>query len=201
MDCSTPGFSVLHHLPELARTQVHWISDANQPSQSNCSFHFQSGLQSLWPAGQRGACISSTGFFKTETRDFQKLLWSLSAALCQLSQEREFWPGPVTFFALLHPAVALWALVGHPLSLNASAILSLAAAPLCPSWSVFWWLWQRGEQVVIWFFHHPLSWKLTCWNLILLWHPTSNFCPSLCLRFSYKSRIQRTVSVSPDKLL
>ena len=27
-DCSTPGFPVLHHLPELAQTHVHWIGDA-----------------------------------------------------------------------------------------------------------------------------------------------------------------------------
>ena len=32
MDCSTPGFPVLHHPPELAQTRVHWISDAIQPS-------------------------------------------------------------------------------------------------------------------------------------------------------------------------
>ena len=32
MDCSTPGFSVLHHLPEFAQTHVHWIGDAIQPS-------------------------------------------------------------------------------------------------------------------------------------------------------------------------
>ena len=32
MDCSTPGYSVLHHLPELTQTHVHWISDAIQPS-------------------------------------------------------------------------------------------------------------------------------------------------------------------------
>ena len=32
MDCSTPGFPVLHHPPELAQTHVHWISDAIQPS-------------------------------------------------------------------------------------------------------------------------------------------------------------------------
>ena len=32
VDCSTPGFSVLHHLPELAQTHVHWISDAIQPA-------------------------------------------------------------------------------------------------------------------------------------------------------------------------
>ena len=32
MDSSTPGFPVLHHLPELAQTHVHWVSDAIQPS-------------------------------------------------------------------------------------------------------------------------------------------------------------------------
>ena len=31
-DCSTPGFLVLHHLPEFAQTHVHWVSDAIQPS-------------------------------------------------------------------------------------------------------------------------------------------------------------------------
>ena len=30
--CSMPGFPVLHHLPELAQTHVHWVSDAIQPS-------------------------------------------------------------------------------------------------------------------------------------------------------------------------
>ena len=32
MDCSTPGFTVLHHLPELVQTHVHWVSGAIQPS-------------------------------------------------------------------------------------------------------------------------------------------------------------------------
>ena len=32
MDCSTPGFPVIHYLLEFAQTHVHWISDANQPS-------------------------------------------------------------------------------------------------------------------------------------------------------------------------
>ena len=31
MICSTPGFSVLHYLPEFAQTHVHWVSDAIQP--------------------------------------------------------------------------------------------------------------------------------------------------------------------------
>ena len=32
MNCSTPGFPVLHHLLELAQTHIHWVSDAIQPS-------------------------------------------------------------------------------------------------------------------------------------------------------------------------
>ena len=28
----TPGFPVFHHLPELAQTHVHWVTDAIQPS-------------------------------------------------------------------------------------------------------------------------------------------------------------------------
>ena len=28
MGCSTPGFLVLHYLPEFAQTHVHWVSDA-----------------------------------------------------------------------------------------------------------------------------------------------------------------------------
>ena len=32
MDCSTPGFPVLHHLLECAQTHVHWVGDAIPPS-------------------------------------------------------------------------------------------------------------------------------------------------------------------------
>ena len=32
MDGSMPGFTVLHHLPKLAQTHVHWVDDAIQPS-------------------------------------------------------------------------------------------------------------------------------------------------------------------------
>ena len=34
MDCSTPGFPVLHHPHEFAQNHVHWVSDAIQPSHS-----------------------------------------------------------------------------------------------------------------------------------------------------------------------
>ena len=32
MDCSMPGFPVLHYVLEFAQTHVHWIADAIQPS-------------------------------------------------------------------------------------------------------------------------------------------------------------------------
>ena len=32
MNCNTPGFPVLYHLPEFAQTHVHWVAEAMQPS-------------------------------------------------------------------------------------------------------------------------------------------------------------------------
>ena len=32
MDCTTPGLPVHHQLPEFTQTNVHWVSDAIQPS-------------------------------------------------------------------------------------------------------------------------------------------------------------------------
>ena len=31
-DCSTPGFPVLHYLPEFAQTNIYWVSDVIKPS-------------------------------------------------------------------------------------------------------------------------------------------------------------------------
>ena len=46
MDCSMPGFPVHHQLPELAQTQVHWVSDDTQPSHPLLS---PSPLPSIFP--------------------------------------------------------------------------------------------------------------------------------------------------------
>ena len=50
MDCSTPGFPVLHHLPELAQTHVLWVSDAIQSPQSAVTL-FSICLQSFPASG------------------------------------------------------------------------------------------------------------------------------------------------------
>ena len=62
MDCSTPSFPVLHYLPELAQTPVHWVGDAIQPSHPLSSplllpsifprirvFSSESALHIRWP--------------------------------------------------------------------------------------------------------------------------------------------------------
>ena len=48
MDCSMPGLPVLHHLPELAQTHVHLVSDAIL---CNHLFPFSSRLQSFPASG------------------------------------------------------------------------------------------------------------------------------------------------------
>ena len=62
MDCSTPGLSVHHQLPELAQTHVHGVGDAIQPSHHLSSpsplafnlsqhqvFSSESALHIRWP--------------------------------------------------------------------------------------------------------------------------------------------------------
>ena len=61
MDCSTPGFPVLHHFPKLAETCVLWVGDAIQPSHPPSSpsrafslsqhqiFSNESALHISWP--------------------------------------------------------------------------------------------------------------------------------------------------------
>ena len=62
MDYSTPGFPVLHYLPEFAQTHIHWVNDAIQPSHPllpasshalNLSYHQESHQKSVlrirWP--------------------------------------------------------------------------------------------------------------------------------------------------------
>ena len=56
MDCSKPGLSVHHQLPELIQIQVHWVGDAIQPSHPVSSifpsirvFSSESVLHIRWP--------------------------------------------------------------------------------------------------------------------------------------------------------
>ena len=50
MDCSTPGFPVLHYLPEFVQTHVHWAHDAIQPSHPLSSLCPLLLLPSIFPS-------------------------------------------------------------------------------------------------------------------------------------------------------
>ena len=82
MDCSTPGFPVLHHLLEFAQT--HWVSDAIQPSHPPSS-RSPSALTQSFPSsgsfqmsqlftwgGQSIGVSASVSFLPMNTQD-----WSL----------------------------------------------------------------------------------------------------------------------------
>ena len=65
MDCSTPGFPVLHHLPELAQTRVHRVSDAILPSHpllspSPPAFSLSQHQGQLFPSGGRSIGASAS---------------------------------------------------------------------------------------------------------------------------------------------
>ena len=68
-DCSKPGFPVLYHLPKLAQTYVHWVSDAIQPfhplsSPSSPAFNLSPALGSflmsrLFPSSDQSIGLSA----------------------------------------------------------------------------------------------------------------------------------------------
>ena len=70
-NCSTPGFPVLHHLPEFAQIHVHWVDDVIQP------FHLllsPSCLQSFLASGS----FPMSRFFAS---DAQSIVASASASV------------------------------------------------------------------------------------------------------------------------
>ena len=59
-DCSTPGLPVLHRLPEFTQTQVHWVSDAIQPSHP-----LSSPSPPAFNLSQHQGLFQRVGFFST----------------------------------------------------------------------------------------------------------------------------------------
>ena len=67
MDCSTPGFPVLHYILEFVQIHVHWVSNATQPSRplsshSPSAFNlFQSEFFLMsWPFASGGQSIGAS---------------------------------------------------------------------------------------------------------------------------------------------
>ena len=90
MDCSMPGFTVHHQLPELAQTHVRWVSNALQPS---CPLSSPSPLafnlsqhQSLFQWGSSSHQVAKVLELQFQHRSFQWMFRtdSKKAAICKL---------------------------------------------------------------------------------------------------------------------
>ena len=78
MDCSTPGFPVLHHLPELAQIHIHWVNDA---------IHY---LVSVSPFSSRLHSFPALGSFPMNGI-FASGSWSIRASASVLSMNIQDW--------------------------------------------------------------------------------------------------------------
>ena len=86
-DCSMPGSSVLHYLPEFTQIHIHWVSDAVQPSHpllldSPSAFNLSQN-QGLFPmsrffpsGGQSTGASASILVLPMNTQDWSPLGWT-----------------------------------------------------------------------------------------------------------------------------
>ena len=111
MDCSSPGFPVLHHLPEFLQTQAHWVDDAIQPSRPlpspsapalNLSQHqvFASGGQSIGASASASALLMNiqgwfpwgwTGLISSAVQGTLKSLLQCHSSKASILQRRDAW--------------------------------------------------------------------------------------------------------------
>ena len=103
MDCSMPGFLVLHYLPEFAQTHVHWVGDAIQtslplspPSPPALNFSQHQGLfqriGSLYQGGQNTR--DSVSVLPVNFQDWFPLVLSGSTSCCPRNSQ-ESSPAPL----------------------------------------------------------------------------------------------------------
>ena len=76
IDCSTPGFSVHHQLPEFTQTRVHWVSDTIKPchplsSPSSPAFHL-SQHQGLFQWVSSSHKVAKVLEFQPQHQSFQR---------------------------------------------------------------------------------------------------------------------------------
>ena len=103
IDCSMPGFPVLHYLLEFAQTRVHWVSDAIQPSHPLSSpsppalcisqhqvFSNESALQIRWWKYWNSSMSPSneySGLISFRIDRFDLLAWTLSSRNLKSSEK------------------------------------------------------------------------------------------------------------------
>ena len=150
MDCSTPGFPVLHHLPEIAQIQVHWVSYSILPSHalvvpfSSCLQPFsasQSFTMSQFFASSGQGIGASASVFLKNIQDWFPL--GLTGSITPRNSQESF-PTP-------------------PFKSTNSSVLSLPYGPTLTTIRDYW----KNHGLTIWTFIGPLSlaWPGQSWLL------------------------------------
>ena len=108
MDCSKPGFLVLHHLLELAHTHVDWVSDAIQPSRplsspSPPAFNLSQHLSQVF-SNESSLCIR------------WPVYWSFNCSISPSSEYSGLISFKIDWFDFLAVQGTLKGLVQHPSS-------------------------------------------------------------------------------------
>ena len=103
MNCSMPGFPVLHYLPEFVQTHVRWASDAIQPSHSLLP---PSPLSSIFPSIRVFSNESALGIRWPK-------YWSLSFSICPSSEYSRLISFKIDWFDLLAIQRTLKSLLQH----------------------------------------------------------------------------------------
>jgi len=141
MDCSTPGFPVLHHLPEFAQTHVHWVGDVIQPFRDKLA-----SLSFTWSAAVTSKCPPRLCLWlsKEQVKLFPQEF--LMASNCLLNQIqilnlafRSPRPSSSLFFQFFPPSIS-YNLCCHQISqcfLNTTLLLMLYSINLDALMSLF----------------------------------------------------------------
>ena len=194
MDCSTPGFPVLHQLLELTQIHVHWVGDTIQPAHplsapsppvfSLCSirvFSNESVLRIMWPkywsfsfsispSNEYSGLIS----FRMNWLDCLAVQGTLKNLLQHYSSKASILRGSAFFIIeLSHPymttgktiALTRWTFVGKVLSLLFNILSKLVIAFLPRSRSLLI-SWLQSPSVVI---LEPKKIVCHCFPIYLPW--------------------------------
>ena len=118
MDCSMPGFSVHHQLPELAQTHVHQVGDAIQPSHPlssssppalNLSQHQVFQISQLFASGgQSIGASASASVLPMNTQDWSPLEWTGWISLLFKGLSRDFSNTTVQKHQFFSAQLSLW---------------------------------------------------------------------------------------------
>ena len=144
MDCNTPGFPVLHHLPEFAQVHVHGTGDAIQPSHPVTPDKYINNRPPprlwCWQATDWGKIHSLSLFFKNIYVFISLATLGLSCGLWDLVPQPGVEPRPP---ALRAQSPSYWSTRESPLSLSLICGFSIKGFPaFCfSSWGKFQ-VWQ-----------------------------------------------------------